>query len=137
MKEITVEAREENLFPVRNLVDEQLETVGCPIKLQVLIAIAVEEIFTNISRYAYDRKIGNVTVHTELHSDPSALYVTFMDSGMPYDPLANVDPDVTLPGEERAIGGLGILMVKKSMDDLKYEYRDGHNILTLKKLLPV
>jgi anti-sigma regulatory factor (Ser/Thr protein kinase) len=59
--------------------------------------------------------------------------ITFIDNGIPYDPLAKADPDVTLSAEERQIGGLGIFMVKKSMDDVKYEYLDGHNILTLKK----
>ena len=54
---------------------------------------------------------------------------------MPYDPLAKPDPDVTLPAEERQIGGLGIYMVKKSMDDMKYERKDDQNILTLYKLI--
>ena len=63
------------------------------------------------------------------------MTITFIDCGMPYDPLAKPDPDTTLSVEEREIGGLGIFMVKKSMDDMTYEYRDGKNILTIKKNL--
>ena len=61
--------------------------------------------------------------------------ITFIDQGMPYDPLARTDPDITLPVGERDVGGLGVFMTKKLMDDVLYEYRDGQNILTLKKNL--
>ena len=59
--------------------------------------------------------------------------LTFLDRGRPYDPLAKADPDITLPTEERQVGGLGIFMVKKMMDELTYEYKDGRNILKLRK----
>ena len=74
-------------------------------------------------------------MRVEIQEDPLAAIITFIDSGMPYDPLARPDPDVTLPAEEREIGGLGIYMVKKSMDNISYEYKDGKNILTIKKYL--
>ena len=67
--------------------------------------------------------------------NPLQVTIQFLDSGKPFDPLARPDADTSLSAEERDIGGLGILMVKKSMDDVGYEYRDGCNILTLKKSL--
>ena len=71
----------------------------------------------------------------ERREDPKTVYVTFIDSGMPFDPLKKEDPDVTLPAEEREIGGLGIYMTKQAMDEVSYEYKDGQNILTLVKKL--
>jgi anti-sigma regulatory factor (Ser/Thr protein kinase) len=71
----------------------------------------------------------------EVTEDPLAVVITFIDKGVPYDPLAKEDPDITLSAEERGIGGLGIYMVKKSMDDIIYEYKDGQNILKIKKYL--
>ena len=65
--------------------------------------------------------------------DPLAVEITFVDNGVPYDPLKKTDPDTTLSIEDRDIGGLGILIVKKTMDHINYEYKDGKNILTIKK----
>ena len=106
-------------------------------KIQMQIDIAVEEIFVNIANYAYAPEIGTATVRVEVMGDPPSVDITFIDKGIPYDPLAKADPDVTLSAEERQIGGLGIFMVKKSMDDVKYAYLDGHNILTIKKGLVI
>ena len=133
MKELELEAKVENLSDVLAFVDEELEGAGCSIKIQMQIDIAVEAIFVNIANYAYSPEIGTATVRIEVMGDPPAVDITFIDGGVPYDPLAKADPDVTLMAEERQIGGLGIFMVKKSMDDVKYEYLDGHNVLTLKK----
>ena len=133
--ELTVEAKDENLAQVLAFVDAQLETLDCPPKTQMQLDMAVEEIFVNIAHYAYAPEIGNVTVQVETAREPKNVTVTFFDRGVPYDPLAKPDPDVTLSAEDRQIGGLGIYMVKKSMDDVRYEYRDGQNILTLKKNL--
>ena len=133
MKEITIEAKVDNLDRVLSFVDEQLEGAGCPMKIQMQIDIAVEEIFVNIAHYAYQTKTGKAVVRVEILPDPPSVDITFIDNGVPYDPLAKADPDITLSAEERQIGGLGIFMVKKSMDDVHYEYMDGHNILTLKK----
>ena len=132
MKEIELEAKVENLPTVLALVDEQLESVDCPMKIQMQIDVAVEEIFVNIAHYAYNPEVGNAMVRVVPSVD-----ITFIDKGVPYDPLAKADPDVTLSAEERQIGGLGIFMVKKTMDDVKYEYVNGHNILTLKKGLVI
>lgn len=137
MKEFEIEAKIENLPKVLSFVDEQLETADCPMKIQMQIDIAVEEIFVNIAHYAYNPKTGTAMVRVEILPEPPSVDITFIDGGIPYDPLAKADPDVTLSVEEREIGGLGIFMVKKSMDDVKYEYLDGHNILTLKKGLVI
>lgn len=137
MKELELEALTENLPQVLAFVDEQLESADCPMKIQMQIDIAVEEIFVNIAHYAYSTEKGKATVRIEILPDPPSVDITFIDNGIPYDPLAKPDPDVSLSAEERQIGGLGIFMVKKSMDDVKYQYLDGHNILTLKKGLVI
>ena len=99
------------------------------------IGVAVEEIFVNIANYAYHPDKGNATVRVEVSGDPVCVTITFVDHGVPYDPLAKDDPDVTLSADDREIGGLGIFMTKRIMDDVAYEYKDGQNILTLKKNL--
>ena len=137
MKELEIEALSENLPQVLAFVDEQLEAADCPMKIQIQIDIAVEEIFVNIAHYAYAPETGKAMVRIETLADPPSVDITFIDNGVPYDPLAKADPNNTLSAEERQIGGLGIFMVKKSMDDVKYEYLDGHNILTLKKGLVI
>ena len=133
--ELELEAAKENLDEVQLFVGERLEEADCPPKAQMQISVAVEEIFVNIASYAYAPDKGKATVRVEVSEDPVTVTVTFVDHGVPYDPLAKEDPDVTLPAEEREIGGLGIFMTKKMMDDVAYEYRDGQNILTLKKNL--
>ena len=112
---------------------EQLEAVDRPMKAQMQLEVAVEELFVNTAHYAYAPETGNAAIRTEITADTTE--VTFIDSGMPYDPLAKPDPDVTLSAEERQIGGLGIYMVKKSMNDVRYEYTDGKNMLTIVKKL--
>ena len=131
MRELDIEAKTENLDQVLAFVDEELEKYECGMKTQMQIDIAVEEIFVNIAHYAYNPAVGKATIRIEVTDGTVSL--TFIDNGVPYDPLAKEDPDITLSAEERQIGGLGIFMVKKSMDDVKYEYKDGSNILTLSK----
>lgn len=133
MKELIVEATIENVPRVIEFVDEQLEQFDCPMKTQMQVDVAVEELFSNIANYAYDPGIGSATMRVEVAEDPLAVVITFIDNGVPYDPLAKADPDITLSAEEREIGGLGIYMVKKTMDDVSYEYKDGQNILRIRK----
>lgn len=135
MRELNIEAKTENLDMVMEFVDQQLESLDCPMKVQMQVEVAVEELFVNIANYAYNPKIGSATIRVEVQEEPLAVIITFIDQGLPYDPLAKEDPDVTLSAEERQIGGLGIYMVKKSMDDITYEYKDGQNILRIKKKL--
>ncbi|RKI28960.1 ATP-binding protein [bacterium 1xD8-6] len=133
MKELTVDATIENVAAVTAFVDEQLEQLDCPMKTQIQVDIAIDELFGNIANYAYNLEIGVATVRIEVTEDPLAVVITFIDNGVPYDPLAKADPDVTLSAEKRQIGGLGIYIVKKSMDNISYEYKDGMNILTIRK----
>ena len=134
-KDLDIEAVEENLDEVMAFVDENLEAVGCSMKSQMQIDIAVEEIFVNICKYAYHPDKGRAVVRVEVSDDPVQVKITFIDHGKPYDPLLKDDPDVTLSAEDRQIGGLGIFMVKQTMDAVEYQYKDGSNILTLVKNL--
>ena len=133
MAELTILAALENLDQVLAFVDAELEKLDCPMKTQIQIDVAVEELFVNIAHYAYVPSQGSATIRVQPDEEKRSLAITFIDSGTPYDPLAKPDPDVTLSAEERQIGGLGIFMVKKSMDGMEYEYKDGKNILTIHK----
>ena len=134
-QEITVMAAVENLETVTAFVDGLLEQFGCPLRAQMQLDIAVDELFSNIAYYAYKPGTGSVTVQVEITEEPAAAILTFIDGGTPYDPLSHADPDTTLSAEERQLGGLGIFMVKKSMDEVTYQYMDGKNILKIKKNL--
>ena len=131
--EMTLPAEVAKLQDVMSFVEQRLEEKDVHPRTQMQIAVSVEEIFVNIASYAYGDKKGEATIKMEFVSDPASVTFTFIDSGMPFDPLAKPDPDVTLSAEERGIGGLGIYMVKKSMDAMEYEYRDNRNILTIRK----
>ena len=135
MKELNITATVENIEVVTDFVNEQLEALDCPMKAQMQIDIAIDELFGNIAHYAYNPEVGSATVRVEVNENPLAVVITFIDKGVPYDPLAKEDPDTTLSAEERKIGGLGIFMVKKTMDEITYEYKDGQNILAIKKNL--
>lgn len=131
MKEITLDAVVENIPVVTEFVDRELEKAGCPLRAKTQIDIAIDEMFGNIAHYAYETGIGKATVRLELEDGMATL--VFLDQGVPYNPLENEEPDVTLSAEERRIGGLGIFMVKKTMDEIMYDYHDGWNMLTLRK----
>ena len=133
-RELNIAAKVDNLQPVLDFVDGILEEAACPIKTQMQIDVAVEEIFVNIASYAYGENDGEARV-TVLVTDDNAVHITFYDSGVQYDPLAKEDPDITLSAQERQIGGLGVFMTKKLMDDVSYEYANGYNVLKLVKKL--
>lgn len=133
VNEIEVRALPENLQDVLDFVDEQLEAMGAPRKLHLQMEVATEEIFVNIAHYAYAPDTGMAIIRAETDCDNQQISISFMDEGKPFDPLAKPDPDVTLSSSDREIGGLGIYMVKKRMDDMQYEYRNGKNILTITK----
>ncbi|MBQ6465463.1 MAG: ATP-binding protein [Oscillospiraceae bacterium] len=135
LDELEIEAVRDNLEDVQAFVEERLEAADCSPKALLRISVAVEEIFVNIASYAYAPEKGKATVRVEVSKEPVSVTITFVDHGVPYDPLAREDPDVTLSADEREIGGLGIFMTKQIMDDVAYEYKDGKNILTLKKNL--
>lgn len=133
--EIEIKALMENLQELISFVDGHLEDMGASMKAQMQIDIAVEELFVNIAHYAYAPDAGEAVISVAKDKEKNQISITFADSGKPYNPLEKPDPDVTLSADERSIGGLGIFMVKKSMDDMRYEYKDGQNILTITKRL--
>ena len=135
MKELTIAATVENIETVTDFVNEQLEALDCPMKAQMQIDIAIDELFGNIAHYAYNPETGDATVRVEVVEDPLSVVITFIDKGVPYDPLSAADPDTKLSAEDRAAGGLGIFMVKKSMDEIAYRYENGSNILSIRKKL--
>ena len=123
----------DDINAVTEFVEAELEKIDCPMKTVIQFNIAVDEIFSNIVRYGYKGTTGPINVKLEVKDDPKMVYMHFTDSGIPYNPLIKEDPDVTLSAEERQIGGLGIFMVKKSMDDISYRYEGDQNILTIGK----
>lgn len=135
MKELTIKAAIENIEKVTNFVNTELEALDCPYKAEMQIDLAIDELFGNIANYAYNPETGDATVRLEVEEDPLSVIITFSDNGKPFNPLEAKEPDTTLSAEERQIGGLGIFIVKKYMDMIDYDYRDGQNILRIKKAL--
>ena len=133
MEQITVPALIGYLNEIFVFVESAARIAGMDDKQQNSLKIAVEEIFVNIASYAYSSGEGDVTVRFSY--DQEKLVFEFEDSGLPYDPLAKSDPDISLSVDEREIGGLGVFMVKKLMDNLEYRYEEGKNILTIEKYL--
>ena len=130
---MTLPATVSHIGMVTSFVEGELEKWDCPVKTSMQISMAVEEIFVNIASYAYPPEVadGKVWVKTEIHQQ--SITVTISDAGAPYDPLQKPDPDLSMDVEDRQHGGFGIFMVKNAMDDVRYERKDGHNILTIKK----
>ncbi len=126
------EARTDDIPAVTEFVEQELEKLECPMKTIVQMNIAVDEIYSNIAKFAYPDGKGPVTVQLKVAND-STIHLTFIDEGTPYNPVTKEDPDITLSAEERNIGGLGIYMVKQTMDDMRYRYENNKNILTLVK----
>ena len=134
-RELTLDARTENVEQVTAFVDEILEGMDCPMKTQMQIDVAIDELFSNIANYAYGEQGGKVTVAVETMEAPRAVAITFIDRGIPYDPLSKADPDTTLSAEERQLGGLGIFLVRRKVDDVRYVYENGKNVLTIEKVI--
>ena len=133
MKEWTFEATVDRIPWLTDQVNEALERLDCSMKAQMQIDVAIDELLANIASYAYAPGTGDVTVRFDFDADSRIATVTFIDAGVPYDPLGKPDPDVTLDAGEREVGGLGIFLVKKTMDDMTYARRDGRNVLTIHK----
>lgn len=131
MYELTLLAKTEYLDRVIDFVNEHLEENGCSMMAQLQLDIAVEELYVNIASYAYRPADGPVTIQMSFAGD--SVSVVFIDGGRPYNPWEREDPDITLSAEERDIGGLGVYMVKQSMNHVDYSYEDGKNILTIRK----
>ena len=135
MRELKLdEARLDRLDEVLVFVDAILEDMDCPMKTQMQIDVAVEELYVNIAHYAYAPATGPAEIRVDTEPE-SVVAISFIDWGVPFNPLARPDPDVTLSAEERQIGGLGIYMVKKSMDDMTYRREEDRNMLMIRKRL--
>ena len=131
--DMSIEAKIGNLDQVLAFVDGILEGFDCPMKTRMQMDIAVEELFVNIAHYAYAPNTGVARISASFDEKSRCFSLSFSDSGIPFNPLAKKDPDISEKLEDRKIGGLGIYMVKQSMDDVRYEHRDGMNILTIEK----
>ena len=126
-------AKIEVLPDVLGFVEKKLEEYHCLTKTKTAICVAIEEVFVNIARYAYGESKGNVTLAIDFEKESRVITFRMTDKGVAFNPLEKEDPDITLPAEERAIGGLGIFIAKKTMDRVAYAYENGENILTMIK----
>ncbi len=133
MKEWTAAADFENIPVMAEQIGRELDILNCSQKAYKQIAVSVDELLTNIVSYAYNPGSGMMTVQMSYDADTATVYLTFIDGGIPYNPLSHKDPDVTLKGEDRSVGGLGILMVKSKMDGIEYRHENNKNILTIYK----
>lgn len=135
MKELILQASADRLEEVQEFIRGELEAAGGSLKVMSQVEIAVEEIYVNIVHYAYPSGDGEAAIRCETDREAPKITIQFLDEGTPFDPLAKEDADISLSAEERSIGGLGILMVKKLMDEVTYCYEEGKNILTIVKYL--
>ncbi|MBP5749490.1 MAG: ATP-binding protein [Firmicutes bacterium] len=135
MENLTVNAVVDNLDEVTGFVLKRLDNYGCSKKTLMQIRLAVEEIFVNIASYAYDPSVGPAEVRCEVMQDPLRVVIQFLDGGRPFDPLAKEDADTSADALFSRDGGLGILLVKETMDGVSYSYENGKNILTIEKKL--
>lgn len=135
MDSLSVSAEIKNLDQVTDFVLQRPEIASCPKQIRLQLRLAIEEIFVNIASYAYDPEIGPAEVRCEVLEDPLRVVIQFLDGGKPFDPLAKEDADTSEEALFSREGGLGILLVKESMDGVTYTYENGKNILTIEKNL--
>ncbi len=135
LKLIQVDADVQNVPVITDFADQFMEENGFPESDRFKVDIAIDEIFSNIAYYAYRGDQGGAAMTIDMSEDPLGVVLKFYDGGFPYNPLAKEDPDVSLPLKDRPVGGLGIMMVKKLMDEVSYEYSGGKNIFTIKKYM--
>ena len=109
-------------------VEAILEKADCPLKVCLQIDVVIDEAFSNIARYS-----GASFALVQCFARDGVIALRFSDDGMPYDPLQAPEPDFSSPAEARAIGGWGIYMIKKTMDEVTYSYENNQNVLTLIK----
>jgi len=132
MKKLELDANIENLNKALEFINTELEQRGCPEDIQGKIEIAVEEIFVNIANYAYSPDSGSAVIYISVNDN---AVIRFEDTGRPYNPLEKPEPDLDKPLMERDIGGLGVFLVKKLMDNVEYERVGNRNVLILQKRL--
>ncbi len=129
------EAKEENVPAVLGFLEDELEKAGCSMKLIIAVSVAIEEVFVNIAHYAYPDSEGTARFGIDIDDASDSATFVISDSGIAFDPLAKDDPDITLSAEQREVGGLGIYIVKQTMDSVTYARENGENILTMTKKL--
>ena len=129
----TFPAKLDALNDVLGFVEETLEGYECPMKVQTAICVAIEEVFVNVAHYAYGDGEGDMTLDIGFDEESRTVTFRMADKGVPFDPLKKPDPDITLSAEDREIGGLGIFITKKTMNEVTYAYENGENILTMIK----
>ena len=134
-KSIIIDAVDDAMDPVQDFISDKLEKYGCEKKPMFQIRLAVEEIFVNIISYAYSPEVGKAEIRCDVTENPLSVTIQFLDSGKPFDPLAKEDADTSGAMFMEQEGGFGIHLVKSTMDSVDYEYRDGKNVLTIKKNL--
>lgn len=137
MKELQIASIVSNIDEVTDFINQELDEFDCPMKIKIQLDVAIDEIFSNISNYAYNGKEGNVLIQTEYEKDTNMISIRFIDSGIPFNPLKHKEPDVTMSASQRQIGGLGIFLVIRTMDKVNYEHQDGKNMFTIWKKLSV
>jgi anti-sigma regulatory factor (Ser/Thr protein kinase) len=128
-----IPAKLEGMDVILSFVSLLLDIYGCPLKSRTQVRMAIEELYVNVTLYAYPSQDGWAEIRGSVEDGVATFKL--IDGGRPFNPLAKDDPDIMLSGEERGIGGLGIYMVKTMMDEVEYEYRDGCNQLALRKQL--
>jgi anti-sigma regulatory factor (Ser/Thr protein kinase) len=109
------------------------EISSCRMKEFLTLQLACEEIVVNITSYAYPE--GSDGYLDVIIQKTDRIVIRFEDGGVPFNPLEHKSPDITLPWKQRPIGGLGIFLLRRKMDDIHYEYVDNKNILTIEKVI--
>ncbi len=132
-KTLVVDAKKESLDTVIDFLDEYLDSKNCDMKKKIQIQLSLEEIFINVANYAYEGETGKAKI--TLNCENGTVSISVYDKGKEYNPLNIPDPDTTLSAEEREIGGLGIFLVRKNMDEVNYKYENSENVFTMKKKL--
>ena len=134
-KIITVDSIIDNLPVITEFVGSFVDRYSDNERAKTQIRVATDELFSNLAKFSYAPEIGKATVKIELFKDPLSVSITFIDNGKPFDPLSFALPETSDNLEEIRTKGLGILIVRKSMDEVRYEYKDGKNMLTVRKNL--
>lgn len=138
MNEITIDADIKNLNEITSFLNNIIDNYDCSMEVKFQLELAIEEIYVNIAYYAYPNAIGSTTIRYDIVNEddkPPLLVLDILDQGEEYNPLEEKNPDISLDAMAREIGGLGIFIVKESMDFVDYHYENGNNIFTIKKYL--
>ena len=127
-------ANNQELPHVQEFLQSMLQKYGCSEKIMMQIHLVIEELFVNIASYGYQNNNGTCNVIIDYDGEKTVV-LTIEDNGIPFNPLEKVDPDITLPAEKREIGGLGIFITKKIMDQIEYQYENQKNRLKMTKVI--